>query len=305
MKSAIHRRSFLSTMLASASLVAMPRASAAPRRRLKIGYTCITWGTFPQKSGDTTLEAALKDISALGFWGFETFPEVLSDWDSRNALTPLIARYGVPLKSGYCGTNLTDPSKRKESIAKVAAMGKVIRKFGGTFGVLAPNGVKRESYDFKAYRDGIITGLNEHAMALNDIGLEAGLHQHTGTCIETRDEVYAVMDAVDKSHMKFAPDVGQLQKGGADAAKVVKDFLPLVRHMHLKDYSGGRYFAGYCPLGLGVVDIEGILNMLESSDNSLDVMVEMDPSFDAPMSPTETAEVSKRYLQSLGYAFRT
>ena len=27
-------------------------------------------------------------------------------------------------------------------------------------------------------------------------------------------------------HVKFAPDVGQLQKGGADAAKVVEDFLP-------------------------------------------------------------------------------
>jgi inosose dehydratase len=184
-------------------------------------------------------------------------------------------------------------------------MGQTIKKFGGTFGVLAPNGVKRDSYDFKTYRDGIVTGLNEHARALNDIGLGAGLHQHTGTCIETRDEVYAVMDAVDTEHMKFAPDVGQLQKGGADAAKVIKDFLPLVQHMHLKDYSGGRYFSGYCPLGLGVVDIEGILNMLEASQNNLDVMVEMDPSFDAPMTPTETAQVSKNYLQHLGYTFRT
>ena len=304
MDSTIRRRSFVTGMVASAAAAALPKSSAAPARRLKIGYTCITWGTFPQKTPDTTLEAALKDISALGFWGFETFPEVLSDWDSRHELTPLMQRYHVPFKSGYCGTNLTDPSKRKESIANVVKLGQTIKKFGGTFAVVAPNGVKRDSYDFKTYRDSIISGLNEHARALNDIGLETGLHQHTGTCIETRDEVYAVMDAVDTTHMKFAPDVGQLQKGGADAAKVVKDFLPLVLHMHLKDYSGGRFFAGYCPLGLGVVDIEGILNMLEGSGNNLDVMVEMDPSFDAPMTPTETAQVSKNYLQHLGYTFR-
>ena len=59
---------------------------------------------------------------------------------------------------------------------------------------------------------------------MNDLGLGAGLHQHTGTAVESRDETYAVMEAVDTRYLKFAPDVGQLQKGGADAAKVVKDF---------------------------------------------------------------------------------
>ena len=36
----------------------------------------------------------------------------------------------------------------------------------------------------------------------------------------------------------------RLQKGGADAAKVIEDFLPLVKHMHLKDYLGGPEWAG-------------------------------------------------------------
>jgi inosose dehydratase len=58
------------------------------------------------------------------------------------------------------------------------------------------------------------------------------------------------MEAVNSNVCKFAPDVGQLQKGGADAAKVVKDFLPITVHMHLKDWIGGEHMAGYCPLGL-------------------------------------------------------
>jgi inosose dehydratase len=56
------------------------------------------------------------------------------------------------------------------------------------------------------------------------------------------------MDAVDTKHVKFAPDVGQLQKGGADAAKVIKDYLPLVEHMHLKDFVGAKPWGGYCSL---------------------------------------------------------
>src|SRR5882762_11776646 len=287
-----HRRDFLKTIAAGAvgSLVAgsvarsLKAHAAAPTRRLKIGFTCITWGTFPRPTPDVTVEAALRDIANLGFWGFETFGETLIDWDSRQALQALIDRYGVSLKSGYCGTNLTDSTKCADSIAKVIEMGKAIKKYGGTFGVLAPNGVHRDSYDFKMYRDGIVRGLNDHAKALNDLGLGAGLHQHTGTCIETRDEVYAVMDAVDTKHVKFAPDVGQLQKGGADAAKVIKD---------------------YCPLGMGKVDIPAILDMLEAGGNKLNVMIEQDPSADQPISPTQSAEISKVYLQKLGYTFRS
>ena len=110
-----------------------------------------------------------------------------------------------------------------------------------------------------------MSGLNEHGKALNDLGLQAGLHQHTGSAVDLRDEVYAVMESVDTRVMKFAPDVGQLQKAGADAAKVVADFLPIVVHMHLKDYSGGPHFAGYCPLGQGKVDLAQILRLMNDA----------------------------------------
>ena len=55
------------------------------------------------------------------------------------------------------------------------------------------------------------------------------------------------MQAVDPRYLKFAPDVGQLQKAGADAAQVIKDFLPIVAHMHLKadDRMGEREDAGH------------------------------------------------------------
>jgi inosose dehydratase len=171
--------------------------------------------------------------------------------------------------------------------------------------VLAPGGMKREGYDFQAHKANIIATLNESAKAVNDVGLDTGLHQHTGTCIETRDEVYAVMEAADTRHLKFAPDVGQLQKGGSDAAKVVKDFLPLVRHMHLKDWVGWEHFVGYCPLGQGKVDLKAILDMVEENNLKANIMVELDPSANQPMTALETAKIAKGYLQKLGYKFRT
>src|SRR5260370_15057874 len=96
-----------------------------------------------------------------------------------------------------------------------------------------------------------------------DRGLGVGLDQHPGTVVETRDEVYSVMDSVNPKYMSFAPDVGQLQKGGSDAAQVVKDFAKITNHMHLKDYSNAKHMGGYSPLGMGFAAIASILNTLQ------------------------------------------
>ena len=150
----------------------------------------------------------------------------------------------------------------------------------------------------------MVAALNEYGKAVADLGLRAGFHQHTGTVVEKREEVYGIMEAVNPSYMSFAPDVGQLQKGGSDAAQVIKDFAKITTHMHLKDYSNGKYMAGYCPLGMGVVDIESILNTLEEAGNHPDVMHELDRG-NAPMTARETAAFSKAYLVRLGCKFQS
>lgn len=113
------------------------------------------------------------------------------------------------------------------------------------------------------------------------------------------------MHSANTKVLKFAPDVGQLQKGRSDAAQVIKDFLPLVKHMHLKDYSGGPHFAGYCPLGQGKVDLKSVLDSVEAGGQNPNIMVELDPSTNQPMTPLETAKISKAYLEQLEYVFRS
>jgi hypothetical protein len=115
-------------------------------------------GNFPAQPGsDGDAGAGGPGHRALGLL-FETFPEVLEDWDSRGALRKLIDDHNLPLKSGYCGTNLTDPSKRSESVAKTIRFGNTIKKYGGIFAVIAPNSVKRAAYNYKEYRASIIAG---------------------------------------------------------------------------------------------------------------------------------------------------
>ena len=58
-----------------------------------------------------------------------------------------------------------------------------------------------------------MAALNDNAKAVTDIGITGVLHQHTGTCVETQEEVYSVLEAVDTRYVKFGPDVGQLAEG--------------------------------------------------------------------------------------------
>jgi inosose dehydratase len=316
------RRQFMRTVALSASLGASNWGWAQRRRNLKIGHTGITWlappaprppdgsGASgrgpggPRRVDPGWIEGIFKDIGRLGFYGLELFSFQIQGMESSGGLASLIEKYNLPLISAYGGPNLLDPAQRTESIAQCVEWAKLLKKYGGKVVTIGPNGVRRDSYNFKEHKDGIVTALNEFGKALADIGITGCLHQHTGTCIESRDETYAVMESVDTRYVKFGPDIGQLQKGGSDPVQVVKDFLPIVNHMHLKDYAGGQDYVGYCPLGQGKVDIPAILDIMDGRTLAGMIMVELDGTPRMPLTAIETGAIAKAYLEKQGVAFR-
>lgn len=308
----MNRRAFARTL--SAAMLAS-QASAAAKSALHIGHTGLTWIPLGGSPGvrpainpmvdPQYVEAAIRDIADLGFYGIELFGDQIEAMEARGGVGALLEQHHLPLISAYCNTNLSDPAQRKDSIAKTLAWAALVKKYNGKVIVVGPNGVRRSTYDFNAHKDDIVTTLNELGKAVTDMGLTPVLHQHTGTCVETREETYAVMDAVDTRVMKFGPDIGQLQKGGSDPVQVVKDFLPLVQHMHLKDYSGGPQYLGYSPLGQGKVDIPAILSMMEARKTAGLIMVELDSPPPQPVPAIENAKIAKAYLKTQGVSFRS
>ena len=69
------RRSFLvQSAFAAAASAVLPRALFAEKtRRIRIGYTAITWM-------NAQVTEAIQDVAQLGFHGFETFGNVLDEW---------------------------------------------------------------------------------------------------------------------------------------------------------------------------------------------------------------------------------
>jgi inosose dehydratase len=302
LKSTLTRRDVLSSAaMGLAALAARPSwGLSAKARHLPIGYTSITWK-------NTEVQSAVETVAKLGFYGFETFGDNLIQWESKGGLKPLLQQNKLPLISGYCTMVLTEPAKLKDELDKAAKYCDVILKSGGRIYVLGPNQVKRQTYVYADNKVNVVNALNEIAKVVADHGLTPVLHQHTGTCVESRDETYATLDAVNTHLLKFGPDVGQLKKGGQDPVQVVKDYLPLVQHMHLKDFSGtDDHLLGYCPLGKGKVDVPAILDLMAGRKISGMVMTELDNDWHDP-SPTpapQLAQDSRDYLSSLGVRFR-
>lgn len=299
------------SLAAGLGAAAIP-AWAAKKRKIQIGHTGLTWiplgGNGPAPAVNPLadpqyVDQAIKDISSLGFFGVEFFGNQIEAMEAKGGVGQMLEPNKLRLTSAYCGNNLTDPAQRKASIDKTVQWAKLVKKYGGTVIVIGPNGVKRDSYKYADNKTNILATLNDLGKAVADVGLTAVLHQHTGTCIESQDETYDVMHSVDTRYVKFGPDIGQLQKGGSDPVKVVKDFLPIVHHMHLKDYVGGQDYLGYCPLGQGKVNIPAILDMMEGRKTAGHVMVELDSPPPQPMPAGETAKIAKAYLQKLGVQF--
>ena len=302
-----NRREFvkLAGMAGAAALIAPNFAfEEAKKRKFKIGSTFILWGY-----GSDNLEPALKDMAALGYHAFETFGGVIEDWETkRGGFGQVVQKHGVPIISAFCATDVLDASKIKSETEKLVRWSKLLKANGGKVIEYCAGGRRAKDFNYKDYAKNMVESMNTYAKAVTDEGLVCALHPHTGTPVETEEEIYYVMNNLDTRYMKFGPDVGQIQKGGGDPVKIVKDFMPLIEHVHLKDYAGGDTgYLGYSPLGKGQVKISEILKMLEKRRKEMTGMIMFELDYQAngksPYTNFEAAKISRDFLAKLDYRF--
>jgi len=139
----VNRRTFTKAVLAGIGGTVVPHlaAGAAPQaaaqgqagtpKQLRIGCTALVWNVFPR--APEPLETAVRDMSELGYKGFETFGQVVEDWDKKGTLEKLISQYKTPLISAYAPLNVIDPSVRKDEIATIVRWGNILKKYGASF----------------------------------------------------------------------------------------------------------------------------------------------------------------------------
>ena len=119
MAGSVNRRTFTKAVLTGLGAAAMPQAGAraasphqtSTAKQLRIGCTALVWNSLPRSPEN--LEAAVRDMAELGYKGFETFGEVVEDWDKKGTLEKLIGQHKIPLISAYSTLDVINPDASK------------------------------------------------------------------------------------------------------------------------------------------------------------------------------------------------
>lgn len=271
-----------------------------PRR---IGHTGITWRT-------QSVEEKVADVAAVGFTAFETFGHVVEQYPGgAAAFKDLVERHGLTYAASYCARTYIDPAKAAEDIEQVMRWARLTKEVGGETIVVSCQRREKDSYSPDEYA-GLARTLNTLGARIRDeLGLRTSLHPHTGTPVETPEEIAMVVEALDPAACGFGPDTGQIAQAGGDAVQVVRTYRDLVTHVHVKDYGGSPVkrrsdgttedptgYVGYVPVGSGVIDFPVMFRDLKEAGFDGWLMVELDGTARAPRPPKEAAAMSYRGL---------
>jgi inosose dehydratase len=273
---------------------------------MKIGHTGITWGI----PGD--VEQAYRDTAELGYLGFETFAKTIQAWNQKpEGYRSLVERFGIPTGAAYCYKEWIDPDEAQKDLESAKREADALRELPGSSTLVVQGGRRPvDGYTPDQFQR-LADALNSIGEYCHSIGLAVGLHPHTRTAIETHADIDTILSLVNPSLVGFAPDTGQIAKGGSDILEVLRTYRQRIVHVHLKDWNG-KYerdvdgkeidatgYVNYEPVGNGLLPMLAILEILSSNNFIGWINVELDGTPRAPRSPREAAAMSRRYLGKL------
>jgi inosose dehydratase len=159
----------------------------------------------------------------------------------------------------------------------------------------------------------MIDGLQQLGKMAADEGMRIVYHHHTGTGVQTQQDVERLMGDTDPSLLWLCLDTAHLQVGGGDPLAVAKQFASRICHVHLKNVrarvldrmrSEAMSFWDGLKAGIftvpgdpeGMIDFGPILQTLSDADFEgwLVVEAEQDP---AKANPLRYFKMAREYLR--------
>ncbi len=213
-----------------------------------------------------TLKQAILDLAAIGASGIEYSPndgEPQKHGFSQELLKAFLKEHGLAIPGMYFPIGASD---REGILAAARVRMNSMKAYDASYMVLAAPDAKPKQQNRNIEIKRLVPTLNEIGRIAREEGLQAGLHPHLNTLIETRAEIDLAMDSTDPKLVFFSADTGHLHLAGCDVLATLKRYASRLNYLHFKD--GVRPFAppDFSPnlreLGNGGVDFPAIMRLL-------------------------------------------
>ncbi len=238
---------------------------------VRLGYCANAWGgVYGHPVGVTSLKdswyltpgdtlGTLREVAAAGYEGVELFDGNVAEFaDDLGELRAGLDAAGLALVGVYSGANLVYPEILGEELWRIRQASRWAAELGAEHLVVG-GGAQRSGPPTDADFANLAAALDEIAAIAEDDGVTASFHPHLTTIVESPDQVARVFEA---SRIAFCPDTGHLQAGGGDPVELVRELRDRIHYVHIKDLDES---GGFVPLGEGVLDVAGVIEVLKET----------------------------------------
>jgi inosose dehydratase len=287
----------------------------------KIAGAPISWGVceVPGWGYQLRPERVLAEMRGIGLTATELGPEGFLPGEPA-AMARVLARHRLHAVGGFTPLLLHVPAH--DPLPEVDGLLDAYVASGAS--VLVVSAVTGdEGYDSRPQLDHdgwqtLLSNLDRLSALAARRGVQAVLHPHVGTMIESGEEVRQVLDG---SWISLCLDTGHLLIGGTDPADLARQAAARIAHTHLKDVDAalaaqvrsGRYSyteavrrGMYRPLGTGDVDVPAIVGHLRAHGYDgwytleQDTILTGEPSGEGPVADVRaSAEYLRTVLRGL------
>lgn len=236
------------------------------------------------------LAGIIEQIARAGYGALEIGAQRL-DLDNPDAFLTLTTRYGLAIAGIHTGGEIYSPTDMYAGQVFFEKAARFARAVNASCVLLS--GKPKEGGKTDADLASEVDSLHWVADICQSQGLPLNFHTHNWELANDLRELRYLTGNTDPGKISLCLDIGWVQRAGYDPLKIVDEFYPRIRYLHLKDTLDDRW----TEVGCGTVDFHTLLADLNQRGFSGQLAVERDEELE---NAFESAKISRDALRDLG-----
>jgi inosose dehydratase len=230
----ISRRNFLASLSLLPAVLARAQSQVPANKNVKWAVSLNLWGTFP----GTKITDILDVMQETGFPGIRLtgFPGFLNKYGITQAqLHTELSKRNLNAVTISWNSLSVDPAMRQQTLDSAREAMQFLADFGANHLVVFSPGLNRGGTAAPGAFEEMCKRCNEIGELAGSMGFTAGMHNHMGQMVQTREQIDQFMAAVDPKLFGFSPDTAHLQLAGCDVVATINQYKSRIKFLDYKD----------------------------------------------------------------------